>query len=337
VTMDGRPVGFTTTIPVEVLLAAGRVPVDLNNIFISDPECAGLVSRAELEGYPRNCCGWIKGLYATVLDKGMDEIIAVTQGDCSQTHAMMETLQDSGVRVFPFAYPHNRDADLLREQIQRLIDRFGTSWQRAESVKEQLVPLRRQLAELDRLTWEENRVSGFDNHYYLVSATDFCSDVEGFAAEVAKVLHDSRSRTLQEGRARIGIIGVPPIITDFYDVLDRLGARVVFNEMQRQFSMIPYLDCGLLEQYQRYTYPYDVFARIEDINREVERRNIDGIIHYVQTFCFRQIQGMLIKRDVSVPVLEIEGDKPAPMDARNRLRVEAFMETLEARARGSAG
>ena len=30
-------VGFTTTIPVEVLLAAGQEPVDLNNLFIAAP------------------------------------------------------------------------------------------------------------------------------------------------------------------------------------------------------------------------------------------------------------------------------------------------------------
>ena len=33
----GARVGFTTTIPVEVVLAAGLIPVDLNNLFIADP------------------------------------------------------------------------------------------------------------------------------------------------------------------------------------------------------------------------------------------------------------------------------------------------------------
>jgi benzoyl-CoA reductase/2-hydroxyglutaryl-CoA dehydratase subunit BcrC/BadD/HgdB len=57
-------IGFTTSIPVEVLLAAGRVPVDLNNIFIASPDSRAWVDQAEEAGYPRSTCGWIKGLYA---------------------------------------------------------------------------------------------------------------------------------------------------------------------------------------------------------------------------------------------------------------------------------
>ena len=56
-------VGFTTTIPLEILIAAGRRPVDLNNIFITDPDPQGLIEEAEVAGFPRNICGWIKGLY----------------------------------------------------------------------------------------------------------------------------------------------------------------------------------------------------------------------------------------------------------------------------------
>ena len=36
-------VGFTTSIPIEVLLAAGKRPVDLNNAFISAPEAHAFV------------------------------------------------------------------------------------------------------------------------------------------------------------------------------------------------------------------------------------------------------------------------------------------------------
>jgi len=326
-------VGLTTTVPVEVLLAAGKTPTDLNNVFICDEQRDALVARAELEGYPRNVCGWIKGIYASVIARGIKQIVAVTQGDCSQTHAMVETLQTVGVEVFPFAYPYDRDAGLLRAQIERMVQHFGTTWEAAEAVREQLVPLRRQLGEVDRLTWQEGRVSGLENHLVLVSASDFSADLEGFGRQVEKLLSDARSRTPFAGRPRLGIIGVPPIITDFHEVLTQLGAQVVYNEVQRQFAMVPYVDCDLLEQYLRYTYPYDVFGRLEDINAEIQRRRIDGIIHYVQTFCFRQIQDILIKRNVPVPVLTIEGDRPGPMDARNRLRVEAFMETLQARAR----
>lgn len=331
--MTGERVGLTTTVPVEVLLAAGVVPVDLNNIFISSPERDALVSRAELDGYPPNACGWIKGIYAAVLTGGIRRIVAVTQGDCSQTHAMVETLQATGVRVVPFAYPYDRDADLLRLQIRRLADHFGTSWEAAEGVRESLLPLRRQLAELDRLTWQEDSITGLENHWHLVSASDFCGDVKGFGQRVAKLVEAARTRQRRPGQVRVGVVGVPPIITDFHAALEGLGVQVVFNEVPRQFAMLPQLDGDLLQQYRRYTYPYDIFGRLEDIRQEIARRRIDGIIHYVQSFCFRQIQDILLKRAVDVPVLTMEGDKPAPLDARSRLRLEAFVETLVARKR----
>ena len=118
-------VGLTTTIPVEVLFAAGATPVDLNNAFISHPDPHALIRRAERDGYPRSVCGWIKGIYAITLESGIQRLVAVTQGDCSQTHAMMETLQAAGVEVVPFAYPYDRDRLLLRLQIERLIAHFG--------------------------------------------------------------------------------------------------------------------------------------------------------------------------------------------------------------------
>ena len=65
-----RKTGFTTTIPLEILLAAGRTPVDLNNLFITGGKSLDLIETAEAEGFPRNVCNWIKGIYAAALESG---------------------------------------------------------------------------------------------------------------------------------------------------------------------------------------------------------------------------------------------------------------------------
>ena len=101
-------VGFTTTIPLVVLVAAGRRPVDLNNIFITAPDPQALIEDAEIDGFPRNICAWIKGLYGAVVRHGIDEVIAVTEGDCSNTRALMEVLSLRGTTTIPFSYPHDR-------------------------------------------------------------------------------------------------------------------------------------------------------------------------------------------------------------------------------------
>jgi len=47
---DPEKIGLTATVPVEVILAAGLVPVDLNNRFITHPDRDRLLSMAEARG-----------------------------------------------------------------------------------------------------------------------------------------------------------------------------------------------------------------------------------------------------------------------------------------------
>jgi len=321
-------IGITTTVPVEIILAAGHIPVDLNNVFINDKEATRLVEVAEDAGYPRNICGWIKGLYSVVVDRGnIDKVIAVTQGDCSNTHALMETLQLVGVEIIPFAYPFDQDRDILKLQMDKLITSLGTDWASVMAVKKRLDQVRGKVAELDRLTWQENTVSGFHNHLYQVSCSDFNGDVDAFEEDVDRFVKQAQSATEYTEDLRLGFIGVPPIFNDLYDHFEKMGARVVFNEVQRQFAM-PYHVDDLVEQYRLYTYPYGVFRRIEDIKVEIEKRNLDGIVHYVQSFCFRQIEDMIFREKLDIPILTIEGDKPGKLDARTKLRMDSFLEML---------
>ncbi|SDE56599.1 2-hydroxyacyl-CoA dehydratase family protein [Sporomusa acidovorans] len=327
-------IGLTTTVPVEIILAAGHVPVDLNNIFITSEQAGRMVETAEEAGYPRNICGWIKGLYAVMVNKefndacgGIDKVIAVTQGDCSNTHALMETYQLAGIETIPFAYPVDRDYDLLKLQMEKLMAALGTNWQDVNRVKRELDKLRLRVAELDRRTWQDNTISGFHNHLYQVSCSDFNSNVELFAGDVEQFLVKADDASEYTDELRLGYIGVPPIFTDLYPYVESMGARIVYNEVQRQFAM-PFVTDDLVEQYRLYTYPYGVFGRIKDIAAEIERRNLDGLVHYVQSFCFRQIEDIILREKLDIPILTIEGDKPGKLDARTRLRLESFLEML---------
>jgi benzoyl-CoA reductase/2-hydroxyglutaryl-CoA dehydratase subunit BcrC/BadD/HgdB len=328
-----RRIGLTTTIPVEIVFAAGKVPVDLNNIFINSPRKEEFLAKAEALGFPRTTCGWIKGIYGVTLERGIREVVAVTQGDCSNTHALMELLQTAGVRIFPFAYPYDQDRYLLALQIDRMMRHFDVTEAQVREAKEQLDRVRSKVQEIDRLTWQEGVVTGKENHLFLVSTSDMNGDWCGFEEEVDRFLTEARSRRPRADGVRVGYLGVPPIFTDLYDCLEELGARVVFNELQRQFSM-PCSTDNIVEQYLRYTYPYSFFTRLEDIKEEISRREIAGLIHYVQSFCFRQLQDVILRQEIKLPILTIEGDRPAPLDARTRLRLEGFVEMLTYRTQG---
>lgn len=324
-----KKIGLTTTVPIEIIYAAGLVPVDVNNIFITHGNPVGLVEEAEVAGYPRNLCGWIKGIYSAVLGNDeIDTLIAVTQGDCSNTHALMETLQLKGIKTIPFAFPFDRDKEILALQIEKLMDIWGVTWDQVYEQKKRLDGVRSLIWQLDELTWKDNLVTGFENHLYQVSCSDFNGDPEVFAQEAEAFLEEVKKREPKKDKIRLGYIGVPPIMPNLYDYVENQGARVVFNEVQRQFTM-PFDTDDIVEQYQLYTYPYDIFARIGDIEKEVERRNLDALIHYTQSFCFRQIEDIIIREKIDIPILTLEGDNPTQLDARSRMRVDSFIDMLK--------
>lgn len=327
-------IGITTTVPIEVIYAAGHVPVDLNNLFVSHPQYHLLVEEAELAGFPRSLCAWIKGIYGAVKRSGdIEAVVAVTQGDCSNTHALMEILQAEGLEVIPFAYPYDRDYSMLRLQVESFMSRLGVRWDQVEETMRLLDRVRRKAHRVDLLTWREGVVRGLENHLFLVSCSDMEGDPEAFSARLDGFLAEARERRGRTGfpkageMVRLGYVGVPPIAPELYDFLETLGARVVYNETQRQFSL-PFATGDLVEKYRRYSYPYSIFYRLRDIGREVRRRRLDGLIHYVQSFCFRQVEDIILRRSLDLPVLTLELDRTPHLDARTRMRLENFVSML---------
>ena len=322
-------IGFTTSIPIEVLIAAGKRPVDLNNVFISQSDSLKRVQEAEKKGFPATCCAWMKGIYATVSELDLEEIIAVVRGDCSQTQALMEILQMEGVSVLPFAYPYDRSFTSMHEEILKLQAHFGVKEAEVAEAKKSLDRIREKLNTIDQLTWQDGLVSGHENHQFLVAASDMKGDPAGFEKEVSDFIDQVERRTpwKDEKSIRLGYLGVPPIWDDFYDKVEGQGVRIVFNEIQRQFSM-PYLAPDITGQYLLFTYPYDIFFRLKDIRKEMANRQIDGFIHYGQAFCFRQMEDKIFRHYLPKPILTLEGDRPESLDARAQIRIEAFVEML---------
>ena len=128
---------------------------------------------------------------------------------------------------------------------------------------------------------------------------------------------------------RLAYIGVPPVYArDLYHCLENNRARVVFNEVQRQFAM-PQPGNSLAEQYSNYTYPYSIYDRLRDITTELKRRRVDGIIHYVQAFCHRGIGDIIFRHALKLPILILEGNDDFLLTQHAKTRVEAFLDMLE--------
>jgi benzoyl-CoA reductase/2-hydroxyglutaryl-CoA dehydratase subunit BcrC/BadD/HgdB len=325
-----KEIGITTTVPLEVLIAAGYRPVDLNNVLVSDPDTGRLITIAERAGFPLNCCSWIKGIYGVCLEKGIVDVLCLTSGDCSNTIMLMETLKLKGRNATAFAYPDRPDPRLMRSALEALAEAFGTTLAAAEKVRQELKAARDLALKLDELTWKNNLVSGGENHIWLISTSDFNGDYQKYQKDLQGVIDDCAKRQpYPESEIRLGYIGVPAVYArELYPFIEKQGARVVFNEVQRQFAM-PEAGESLAEQYANYTYPYSIRERINDIQREIDRRRVDGVIHYIQAFCHRGIGDIIFRDAIKLPVLTLEGNADFFLNNHVKTRIEAFLDMIQ--------
>ncbi len=324
-----KRIGITTTVPIEILLAAGYQPVDLNNVFITDPNPERLITIAERAGFPLNCCSWIKGIYGVCMEQGIDTVLCVTTGDCSNTIMLMEVLRLKGIKVVPFAYPDHPDTGQMQLALQALAETLNTSLDAANEVRTELKPCRKLALKLDEVTWKQGKASGGENHLWLVSASDFNQDHHKYHQELKGFLHNCQQRQpYPRDWLRIAYIGVPSVYgQELYPYLETKGARVVFNEIQHQFAM-PRPGNSLAEQYSNYTYPYSIYDRLKDITTEIEKRHIDGVIHYVQAFCHRGIGDIIFREALRLPILTLEGNDDFFLTNHVKTRLEAFLDML---------
>jgi benzoyl-CoA reductase/2-hydroxyglutaryl-CoA dehydratase subunit BcrC/BadD/HgdB len=327
-----KTIGITTTVPIEVLLAAGYQPVDLNNIFITDPNPDKLVSIAERAGFPLNTCTWIKGIYGVCVSRKIDTVLCVTTGDCSNTIMLMEVLKLKRLKVIPFAFPDKPDKLKMQQALENLAESLGTTITAAENIKEKINPARKAVLKLDELTWRDNRVSGYENHLWLVSSSDFNRDAVTYERQLKKLTGECKQRpSYPDNWLRLGYIGVPPVFaSDFYGYLEHNEAHIVFNEIQHQFAM-PAPGESLAEQYSNYTYPYSIYGRVKDIKKEIKRRRLDGIIHYVQAFCHRGIGDIIFRESFDLPILTLEGNQDFYLTQHMKTRIEAFLDMVRRR------
>lgn len=324
-----KNIGITTTVPVEVLLAAGYRVIDLNNVFISSETYAQDVERAERDGFPKSSCAWIKGIYGACLRCGIDELVGVLEGDCSNTRALMEVLRGRGIKTYDFSYPSEHTPESVTAEINKFMDRFGVALPQAEAVREDLAELRQYARTMDELTYIDNKATGLENHLYQVSLSDFNGDAVQCLEELKKKISEIGKRTPHTQALRLGYIGVPPMTDDLYRYVEDYDARIVYNEVQREFAFPRAMEAeSIYLQYYDYTYPYNLDFRLLEIKKQIKLRKLDGLIHYTQAFCHRAIEDIVIKRELEVPVLTIEGDKSNRLDSRTKLRLEAFLDML---------
>lgn len=324
-----KKIGITTTVPVEVIFASGNIPVDLNNILVSSDNMERYIEVAERAGFPKSMCAWIKGIYGVCLTEGVSEIIGVHEGDCSNTNSLLEILRLNDINIVDFSYPKSQKLSDVKRNIREFMDAFEVGEIEVESLRKRLNIIRGKVKELDELTLE-GRVSSKDNHLFQVSCSDFWGNPNKFEDELEKKLSEARVKKPKKNMLKLAYIGIPPIMSDFYEHIEKMGAHIVYNEIQREFAFPRFEKAkNIYEQYLDYTYPYGMTFRLENLEKDLEARDIKGIIHYTQKFCHRALDNIILKEKLPYPLLNIEADRETKLDERTKLRLDAFIDMLK--------
>ena len=321
-----RPIGLTTTIPPEILFAAGYCPVDLNNVFVAESKNNDWVSQAERDGFPAQTCAWIKGLYTTLHKLNLHDVVGIVEGDCAETKTLGSIWKSEGITVYPFVFPSSRDiADMARE-LDRFLPLIGTNRDAVMREKARLDGIRQRALEGYTLANNGN-VRGSDLFSMLLLLCDFMGNPDVCAAEIDRRISQWET---EENRdfVRLACVGVPTIWSDLWDVAESAGARFVDFETPRQFALFSGIGLSIEETLVRYTYTAPMDMRLLDMHNILRERKIDGVVHYTQSFCHRQIEDKLWRKELKVPLLTLEADRPGKIDERSKTRLEAFIERL---------
>jgi len=308
-------VGITALVPPEIVYATGNIPIDINNFV---PK-SGVVPRDKL-------CAWT-ALWRDLTLMGqikLDKLVVVAGGDCNNALVDGEKIELSGIDTHYFTYPFDGDPQVMRHEIDKLLEFLGGEVD--ESQFKIVTDLKNAASDIDS---ERTAmvVKSSDAFEIMVSGSDLAGSLSGFKDKIDSVKKEGAS-----GDFRLALLGTPPIYEDFHGFLDSLGLHVVYDEMPYEFLRLggKSLD-EVTRSYADYTFARNITHRITLLKSELQRRSVDGIIHFHQFACHHKLEDPILREALCAegyPFITIEADLPSVTPQQTRLRIEAFKERL---------
>ncbi len=305
-------IGITALVPPELIFACAGEPFDVNNIIPAS------------KNYPKNkLCAWT-AIWREMLTKReikIDSLIVVAGGDCHNALVDGQKAAMSGIPTHFFFYPFDGDVQYLQSQLYKLLSFLGDI-KYPEKFKE-VNDLKKIGRRIDKKRLE-GKISSGDAFRILVSFSDLMGKLDKFrnALEIKE-----KNIALNN---RIALIGVPPIYHDFHEAAQSLDLQIVFDELPYEFVRHSGSDINEVAlDYIDYTFARPLDFRIEFLQKELEKRKVDGVIHYTQFACHHVLEDEILRQELDYPMLTIQGDLPGNTPQQVKLRLEAFREILE--------
>ncbi|MEM3512630.1 MAG: 2-hydroxyacyl-CoA dehydratase [Thermoplasmata archaeon] len=306
-----QKVGITALVPPELIYITGHVPVDLNNFV------------PYTEYYPKHkLCAWTAIWRDMVISKKMvEKLIVVAGGDCHNSLVDGQKIERSGIPTHYFFYPFDGSEKLLEEECEKLIEFLGEpKCQDAFKIVSDVKKLGLKIDEMRSI----GRISAKSAVDFMIKWSDLGGSPENMV-NLAKAIEETELSPLP----RVALLGVPPIYSDFHEVAENAGLHIVFDELPFEFLRLGGTDFKkVVRSYATYTFARPLSFRINFLKQELEKRKIDGIIHYTQYACHHILEDDVLRKELPYPFLTIQGDLPGKTPAQIRLRLEAFAEML---------
>ncbi len=315
--------GITALLPPELIFSCDAHPIDLNNF----------VPRTNLSPKSK-LCAWTAIWRDLVLNKRIviDKLAVVAGGDCHNALVDGEKVALQGIPTHYFFYPFDHDEGYLEGQFTALRDFLGgikddTMFKAVKEIKELGL-------ELDRKR-SEGKISSSEAFKLLVSFSDLEGDFNMFKSKVSYLLKSVKSIEspfIESDTPRVALLGVPPIHPDFHEVASSLNIHIVFDELPFEFVRLSGTNImELAQNYSDYTFARDIEFRLDFLDNELEKRKIDGIVHYTQFACHHMLEDEILRNHFDHPILTVQGDLPRCTPEQLKLRLEAFAECLSRR------
>lgn len=306
-------IGITALVPPELIYACGGAPFDVNNVIPLSKK------------YPKNkLCAWTAIWKEILLQKevNIDSLVVVAGGDCHNALVDGQKVAMSGLPTHFFFYPFDGDPEYLESQLLKLSEFLGGIIS-PEKFKE-IRALKELGLDIDKKR-NLGKISGSEAFKILVSSSDLLGSPDKYRRALAAV----KERDIRIDN-KVAMIGVPPIYYDFHDIAQELDLHIAFDELPYEFIRHGGADIHEIAlDYCDYTFARPLDFRLTFLQKELEKRKVDGIIHYTQFACHHMLEDEIIRRELDYPILTIQGDTPGETPQQIKLRLEAFREMLE--------
>lgn len=311
-------VGITALVPPEIIYSCGKRALDINNAV------------PFTKYHPRSkLCAWTAIWRDLLVQRKtkVDSLVVVAGGDCHNALVDGQKAALSGIDTFYFFYPFEEDTDFLETQLLKLNDFLGETRNPGAAAQIRRVKEMGMRLEKKRI---EGKIEASELFPLLVSFSDLGGNVKAFETKLKRFVESRASvKKSRISGNRVALIGVPPIYPDFHRCAERFGLHIVYDELPYEFLRLGGETVReIAESYCSYTFARELKFRIECVQKELETRKVDGLIHYTQYACHHVLEDEVLRKELDYPMLTVQGDVPRNTPEQVKLRFEAFAEML---------